>query len=520
MNTDKITLIILDDDFSSRNTIKNIIRMSRNYFVVDSFSDAKSALEWLKDNKIDIAICDMNMPNIDGIEFITQALGVHPDLRFLAISAYSDFRYLRECMINSVEDYLLKHELTNELLINTLDKIKDKYNMKPYLLHAVNVLHNIDQDSQFTDKNIKDLIKNGSVNFTVDTVVPIIISPDYNSELFPNYAHFSDYAIFAIKDIICNVLDNRYSYILHKHSSSQFALLLSFPCKENNHSVQNKMKAILSSIKDKVSRLLNVTLTVGYSITTMNLEAAIELLGCLNYFKECKLYMSPGGSFVLNRLQIQLFNKYTLPPYIKEQMKTLIELKDFPSLKELIRDIFVNLAKKQVGFKTTVEISEKLYNLMYSIISQNEIDKHIAKINFHDYEFIQQFENMFMNFIDNFIRNIKSKTYPAYSTVVVRSIFYIENHYKEAISLESCAEEVGISYAHLSRIFKKETAFSFSEYLNRFRVSKAKMLLAERKLAIKQIVEEAGFTNYNYFFRVFKDIEGITPVEYTDSANN
>lgn len=157
---------------------------------------------------------------------------------------------------------------------------------------------------------------------------------------------------------------------------------------------------------------------------------------------------------------------------------------------------------------------------MYSIISQNEIDKHIAKINFHDYEFIQQFENMFMNFIDNFIRNIKSKTYPAYSTVVVRSIFYIENHYKEAISLESCAEEVGISYAHLSRIFKKETAFSFSEYLNRFRVSKAKMLLAERKLAIKQIVEEAGFTNYNYFFRVFKDIEGITPVEYTDSANN
>jgi YesN/AraC family two-component response regulator len=520
MNTEKITLIILDDDFASRNTIKNIIRMSRNYFLADSFSDAKFALEWLKDNKVDIAICDMNMPNIDGIEFITQALRLHPDLRFLAISAYSDFRYLRECMIHSVEDYLLKHELTDELLINTLDKIKDKYNMRPNSVYSVSLLHIIEQDSQFTDKGIRYLIANGTVNFMVNKVIPIIISPDYNSDLFPSHAYFSDHAVFAIRDIICNILDNKYSYILHRHSSSQFALLLSFKSKENNHSIQNKTRAILLSIKDKVLRLLNVTLTTGYSITAMNLESAMDLLKCLNYFQEYKLYILPGRSFILDKLQIPFFDRYTLPFYIKEQIKTLIELNDFPSLKELIHNIFVDLSKKQVKFKKTIEISEKLYDLLYSIISQNEINENIIKVDFHDCEFIQQFENVFMNFIDNSIRNITSKTHPAYSTVVGRAVFYIENHYKEAISLESCADDVGISYAHLSRIFKKETLSSFSEYLNRFRVSKAKMLLAEKKLAIKQIVDEAGFTSYNYFFKVFKDIEGITPLEYTDGANN
>jgi CheY-like chemotaxis protein len=317
MNTDKITLIVLDDDFASRNTIQNIIRMSKSYFIVNSFSDATSALEWLKDNKIDIAICDMNMPSIDGIEFITQALGLYPDLRFLAISAYSDFRYLRECMIHSVEDYLLKHELTDELLINTLDKIKDKYNMKPGLFHPTNILHIIEQDSQFRDKVIRDLIKNGAINFMADTVIPIIISPDYNSDLFPSRAYFSDHAVFAIREIICNVLDNKYSYILHKHSSSQFALLVSFNHKENNHSIQNKIQVISLSIKDKVLRLLNITLTIGYSIASMNLGAAMELLECLSYFRECKLYMLPGGSFIFGKLQIKIFDEYTLPYYIK-----------------------------------------------------------------------------------------------------------------------------------------------------------------------------------------------------------
>jgi AraC-like DNA-binding protein len=353
-----------------------------------------------------------------------------------------------------------------------------------------------------------------------DTVIPIIISPDYNNDLFPSRAYFSDHAVFAIRDIICNVLDNKYSYVLHKYSSSQFALLISFNHKENNHSIQNKIKAILLSVKDKVLRLLNITLTIGYSVTTMNLGAAMELVECFSYFQEYKLYMLPGRSFILDKLQIQFFDEYILRSYIKEQIKTLIELKDFSSLKELIHSIYIDLSKKQIRLKKTIEISEKLYDLMYSLILHNQIDEHITKINFHDYEYIQQFENAFTSFIDNFIQNIENKNRPVYSTVVARAIFYIEGHFKDAISLERCAEDVGMSYAHLSRIFKKETSFSFSEYLNRFRVSKAKMLLAERKLAIKQIIEEAGFTNYNYFFKVFKDIEGITPVEYTDGANN
>lgn len=75
-------------------------------------------------------------------------------------------------------------------------------------------------------------------------------------------------------------------------------------------------------------------------------------------------------------------------------------------------------------------------------------------------------------------------------------------------------EAVGSSYSYLSREFKKETGMRFVEYLNRLRVTKAKSLLLAHDLSMKEIVERTGFRNYNYFFKVFKEFEGMTPSEF------
>jgi YesN/AraC family two-component response regulator len=517
MPTDKISLIIVDDDFSSRNTIKNFIRSSKCYFIANDFSDAKSALEWLKNYRTDIAICDMNMPNVDGIEFITLAIRFCPDLRFLAVSAYSDFRYLRECMVHSVEDYLLKHELSPGLLINTLDKIREKYNMMPYSASSPTAFHIIEQDTQFTAKNIQSLIDKKHIYINTNTVAPIIISPDYNPELFSTFTDFSNNAVFAIGDIISNILDNKYLYILHMHVSFQFALLVSFNEKGTNADFQKKLRQICLLLKDKVLRLLNVTLTIAYSPVTMEIENAMGLMDSIKTFREKKLYLPAGSLFILGGLTDIFSDRYTLPSYVKEQVKTMIEMKDFSALKELLHTIYTEISAHRVNYKKTAEISEKLYKYIGDVLKPGGS---VPDINFACFEFIGQFEKKLESFIENASKNIVANMKPVNSTPVIHALSYIENHYKENISLENCAEYVGISYTHLSRIFKKETSFSFSEYLNHFRVNKAKMFLAEKKLPIKQIVDETGFTNYNYFFKVFKDIEGITPVEYTVGANN
>ena len=54
----------------------------------------------------------------------------------------------------------------------------------------------------------------------------------------------------------------------------------------------------------------------------------------------------------------------------------------------------------------------------------------------------------------------------------------------------------------------------FVEYLNCQRLNKAKSLLIREDIPVKKVAELSGFRNYNYFFKVFKEIEGVTPSEF------
>ncbi|MNG11488.1 Xylose operon regulatory protein [compost metagenome] len=93
---------------------------------------------------------------------------------------------------------------------------------------------------------------------------------------------------------------------------------------------------------------------------------------------------------------------------------------------------------------------------------------------------------------------------------VNQAINYIRNHYAENISLELVAKSIGITPSYLGRLFKDEVAQSFTEFVNQYRVSMSKQLF-EQGMSIKHIYESVGFSSYNYFFKVFKDIEGVTP---------
>lgn len=71
----------------------------------------------------------------------------------------------------------------------------------------------------------------------------------------------------------------------------------------------------------------------------------------------------------------------------------------------------------------------------------------------------------------------------------------------------------GANSTYLSRIFKKEVEKGFVEYLNSYRIEIAKELIKQGE-RLKNIVQKTGFSSYNYFFRVFKEITGETPQEY------
>lgn len=91
---------------------------------------------------------------------------------------------------------------------------------------------------------------------------------------------------------------------------------------------------------------------------------------------------------------------------------------------------------------------------------------------------------------------------------------YLDTHYREKISLDELAERFFINKFYLTRIFKEQFGLSVNNYLLQIRITHAKRLLRFTDLTIEAIGQECGMTDANYFSRMFKKTEGITPGEF------
>jgi two-component system response regulator YesN len=115
-------------------------------------------------------------------------------------------------------------------------------------------------------------------------------------------------------------------------------------------------------------------------------------------------------------------------------------------------------------------------------------------------------------FIDTVYRNRERK--PA-SLQLTRAIDYIRDHYREELSLGTVAQAVYVSEYYLSHLFRKEMDQTFSDYVTKVRLEKAREFLRDNPAAqIQEAADMAGFADPNYFAKTFKKLAGISPREY------
>jgi AraC-like DNA-binding protein len=91
---------------------------------------------------------------------------------------------------------------------------------------------------------------------------------------------------------------------------------------------------------------------------------------------------------------------------------------------------------------------------------------------------------------------------------------YIQESFQSPITRESVAEHFGLAPNHVSRLFRKEGFMRFNDYLNLVRVNRAKFMLQNYSLTLKEIAFDCGYNDTAYFCRVFKKTCKVTPTEY------
>ncbi len=122
--------------------------------------------------------------------------------------------------------------------------------------------------------------------------------------------------------------------------------------------------------------------------------------------------------------------------------------------------------------------------------------------------------------LDGFLDAVyKVKSKKSAGKHLYNAIQYINSHYFEEINLETLAGKIFVSPYYLSHLFRAEMGVTFSDYLNKIRISRAKELLMEGR-SVEDVAERTGFNDGNYFIKIFKKYVGLTPSKYRKMVLN
>ncbi|MEH7379481.1 response regulator [Bacillus sp. JJ1533] len=110
-------VIIVDDELFERKAIKKIIQKEcPDVDVIDEAPNGRIAIEKATQLKPDIMLMDIKMPGIDGVEAVKQIKQLHPDIKFIMVSAFNTFEYAKEVMQQGVKEYILKPSRKDDIL--------------------------------------------------------------------------------------------------------------------------------------------------------------------------------------------------------------------------------------------------------------------------------------------------------------------------------------------------------------------------------------------------------------------
>jgi two-component system response regulator YesN len=507
---EKIKLAIIDDELISRNMIKKLIQNNTRYEVAADFSDGKSAVDWLRYNEIDILLCDMQMPEMNGVDLLRIIHVIHEYLPVIVISGFDNFDYVRGSLVNGAANYLLKHELTEESLLQVLEQVREKYHIVPAEKAACRRTgYCIYDREEYTRDGIERMIREQKIQFGGGNYASLAISPDYRFSERINPEEFRRDVCSTIMDILAQILGTEYPFIICQTKKFHLLVLLCFQEVNSTLYMMNIMKKLATRLQKQIIRILDLTSTIAIGIVHTQLEKALSESEEMDDILEDKLYLGGNRLISLPLARKMVYGTGEIPSALWKQMafeKREQGAAEMPTLNEF----FDFMEKERLPQKKVLEYSLEMMRLLCPG-EMAECKKLTERVK--GYEIFELLREDIMEFM-NRERILEEKKKYRYSPLINQVMEFVGKNYQEDISLEMCALELGVSYTHVSRAFKQETGMRFVEYLNRRRISRAKSLLIRGELSMKEVVENSGFRNYNYFFKVFKEITGMKPGEF------
>jgi len=529
-------VLIVDDEFVIRNGLINFIQWdSLDCEVIGEAINGPDAIEKVQSLNPQIIITDVKMPGLSGIEVAKYVYENNPSIKVIILTGYADFSYAQSALKYGAVAFVLKPTEPDQLIeavlkaknmifqqkqadseIGGMKNKIDKYvvDLREKLLHEV-IDGVISCSAAISDKlaefdiSLKNYyvvvyeienIHAGNLDIPPDERSRFISSiKNFLSIAFKEYTHYT----VAIREYrLCSIVS------FDKHNTDEYMQSLLNICRE-----------ILSTVEG----FTNFSISIGISNHHRN---PVEISDA--YFEAEKaltvnFYNSNNSSLSTYSNQINALSKeerFLTNSYLELIMKQVQEGPQ-EALKASISELFekLTLSKQPIDYIKSIGIHlcfsfETLlsnYNLGIadSIQGGNNIYKNIFESN--SSVCLSEILVQEATSVLNQLCALAGK-----SNILIKKVYtYINENYKDNITLQNLADHVHTNSSYLSRLFKNETGSTITDAINKVRLDKAKELLVNSDLKTYEVAAEVGIPDPSYFSVIFKKHFGISPKDYS-----
>lgn len=464
----------------------------------------------------DLIITDIRMPGIDGIELIKALRQRNCYAKIIVLSGYSEFQFARSALELGVRNYILK-PVKEENFICMLENIKneldDDIKLKLTLVESKEMLRekvlkelmNLNTDKDYVHKRANDeKIKLDSLRYVVFILAIELLEfseSSFNKE--------------QIKRLIESYSDKYFAFYTFGLDEEQIGILACIYIQEKEKFTQ-KICEILHELKMRLDSDFIIAMGSFVSESVFIPQSMKNARKALEF----KFFRQSESIIFFDEINTIGYMDDTFISHYYSELKNCIKSHDSNTIIIGANEVIDKIINMKWPVKITFSVILSIFIHLMGIISEfggraeEILGQQYSLENLNNKKTMEELRRLLVGLCLKISGYIVHSENTKTNKIVNNVVHYIEQNYNEEISIISIAQKFHYNPVYLGRLLKSSLEISFPNFINQYRVEMAVKMLEEDRLMVYEISEKVGYKDVRYFYRIFKQIMGVTPSEY------
>jgi two-component system response regulator YesN len=532
-------LLVVDDERFAVKGIAHGIDWTDSGFgeVLEAYS-AEEAKNIIVASSVDVMIADIEMPGENGIQLLDWVRSFDSSIQTIFLTGHASFDYAQQSVHLGCYKYILKpvdHSHLKETAIRALQQAVAERDVQSYMhtySNYVRLWENqrpllierfwqdvISESIPVTNRQLASSLALYEIPIEPDDVViPILISIERWKETLS--VRDEEIMEYAVRNAAMEaVLRSDAGVVIQARNGGNLVLL--YGKKLQDDALPELVERCTEFIQCCIGYFqCSLSCYVGEPTPIHRLHAAYERLMSL----ERRNILETNTVITQWKAECDEPDSTTVSLPSIADLSVLFESGKREELVRRIRDTFRILTSGSTDVETMNGFRFGLLHMIYSVfhkkgLSVNDVFNESVLVEITTIRSLRQLEEWTEQTIRKGLDYLEHAGKSG-SGVTERVRQYVKEYLQDDLTREDIAASVYLNPAYLSRLFKKETGISLTDYIVQERMSRAKILLENASLKISSVAEMVGYTHFSHFAKTFKKCVGLSPQEYQKWREN